>query len=332
MMTFKDPIFFILIPVLFFAYFLARKRHEKRAIPFTDIRYFKSCGKSWKVLWAENLPLLRLLALTLVVISLARPQAPVEESKIESEGIDIVLAVDVSGSMLAEDFTLNRKRANRLAVVKEVIKDFVKGRHSDRIGLVGFAGRAYVISPLTLDYGWLIQNVDRLKVGIIEDGTAIGSGLASAISRLKDTEAKGKVIILLTDGRNNTGRITPMQAARIAKALHIKVYTIGAGTKGKAPYPVKDFFGNTVYQPLEVDIDEETLKHIAGETGGKYFRAVDTASLKEIYKEIDSLEKTDIEESGYLEYRELFVYTLLAALGLIVLEIVLSNTVLRKVP
>ncbi|MDD2703416.1 MAG: VWA domain-containing protein, partial [Candidatus Omnitrophica bacterium] len=195
-----------------------------------------------------------------------------------------------------------------------------------------FASRAYTVCPLTLDYGWLLDNLERVKTGLVEDGTAVGSGIAASVNRLKDAGAKSKVVILLTDGRNNTGVISPLTAAEAAKALKVKVYTIGAGSKGPVPYPVRDFFGNTVYQPVEIDIDEDTLIKIADMTGAKYFRATDTESLRKIYKEINVLEKTVIEEKGYSEYNELFAVFLVPGLLVLLLDIVLANTILRKIP
>ena len=203
------------------------------------------------------------------------------------EGVDIVLAVDVSGSMLAEDFTLGNARANRLAVVKSVVRDFVASRPVDRIGLVLFGARAYTQCPLTLDHGWLLQNLERAEVGMIEDGTAIGAGLATAVNRLRASTAKSKLVVLLTDGQQNAGRTTPQTAAEAAAALGIKVYTVGAGTRGMAPFPATDLFGNKVYRPMQVDVDEDTLKKVATATGGRYFRATDTQSLRDIYAEID---------------------------------------------
>jgi Ca-activated chloride channel family protein len=255
-----------------------------------------------------------------------------QESKIESEGIDIVLAIDTSTSMLAEDFELGGKRENRLEVVKEVVREFITQRNSDRIGIVAFASRAYTVSPLTLDYGWLMQSLERVKIGMIEDGTAIGSGLSSALNRLKDTTAKGKVVILLTDGRNTAGRISPITAAEDAAALDIKAYTIGAGTKGLAPYPAQDLFGNKVYRQVSIEIDEQILRKIAENTGAQYFRATDTESLKAIYESIDTLEKTTIEETGYREYKELFHLFLIPGLVLLLLEIVLKKSLLRSLP
>ena len=287
---------------------------------------------SWKIHLYHNLSLMRCAVIVLSILAFSRPQSPVSDSKIQTEGIDIVLTLDCSTSMLAEDFQLAGKRRSRIDVIKSVVKDFVVGRHNDRMALVAFAFRAYTVCPLTLDYGWLIKNLERIKAGFIEDGTAIGSGIAASLNRLKNTKAKSKVIILLTDGRNNAGDISPLVAAEAAKALKIKVYTIGAGARGLAPYPVKDFWGNTVYQEIKIDIDEDTLKKIAEITGAKYFRATDTESLKAIYKEIDRMEKTPVEQSGYLEYNELFPLFLIPALVLLLLEIVLSNTVLRRIP
>ncbi len=331
-MYFQDLYFLFLIPLIIVGALFVKRKEDDTGVEFSSTSFFSFSSYTVRVFLTEHLFVLRVIAAIFIVVALSRPQAPLEESRVETEGIEIVLAVDVSGSMLAEDFSHKKKRVNRLAAVKDVVKDFVKGRSNDRIGLVAFAGRAYSVAPLTLDYGWLMQNVDRLEIGLIEDGTSIGSGLSSALNRLENTEAKGKVVILLTDGRNNAGNISPDTAAEIGKALNVRVYTIGAGTTGKAPFPVKDFFGNTVYRPIDVDIDEDTLKMIASKTGGKYFRATDTASLKKIYKEIDKLEKTEIIEQGYLEYKELFIYFMYPALFLLLLEVVLANTLLRRLP
>jgi Ca-activated chloride channel family protein len=331
-MSFRDPLFLLLIPLVLAGACYLRKKKTSAAITFSSERLLKGVRPSLKVRFNKNLYLLRISALCLIAVALARPQSPLEESRIQTEGIDIVLAIDVSTSMLAEDFTLKGKRVNRLDAVKDVVKNFIKGRQNDRIGLVAFAARAYTVSPLTLDYSWLLQNLERVKIGMIEDGTAIGLGLASSLNRLKDTKAKSKVVVLLTDGRNNTGDISPALACEIAKSLGIKVYTIGAGTRGLAPYPARDFFGNKVYQSIKIDIDEDILTDIADKTGGKYFRATDTQSLRKIYSEIDKMEKTPVEEKGYLEYKELFMGFLGIALVLILLEVSLSNTALRRIP
>lgn len=328
---------FLLPLVVFYVFYIkkmgkSRKHKDNPTITFSDGDFFNSLPETFKIKLEKNLVYLRALVLGLLIIALARPQSPLEGSKIETEGIDIVLAIDVSTSMLAQDFTLGGKHVDRLQAVLDVVKGFIKGRNNDRIGIVVFGSKAYTISPLTLDYGWLLQNLERVKIGMVEDGTAIGSGITIALNRLKDTKAKGKVIILLTDGRNNSGKVSPLTAAEAAKALRTKIYTIGAGTKGLARYPVKDLFGETVYQPVKIDIDEDTLQKIADITSGKYFRATDTESLRKIYAEIDKLEKTIIEEKGYLEHKELYVYFVWAALLLLISEFILRNTILRKLP
>jgi len=282
----------------------------------------------------RRLVLLALRAVTLVAIvaALTRPQAGSAATKIHREGVDVMLAVDISGSMLAEDFTVGNERASRVAAVKSVVKEFVSARPEDRIGLVLFAARPYTQCPLTLDHGWLLQNLDRAEVGMIEDGTAIGSALATAVNRLRPSTAKSKFVVLLTDGQSNAGKITPQTAADAAAALGIKVYTVGAGTRGMAPYPTKDFFGNKVYRPMQVDIDETTLQKIATTTHGRYFRATDTPTLREIYAEIDRTEKTEFEAPQYLDYRELYPWLVWPALALLLCEIGLGETVLRKLP
>jgi Ca-activated chloride channel family protein len=318
------------IVVIFMLY--AWKKASAAGLRFSSQSLVSSLQNSWKVRLSGKMIFLRLAAVILMIAALARPQSPVSDAKIQAEGIDIVLAIDCSTSMLAEDFKINNRRLNRLEVVKEVVEGFIKGRNNDRIGIVAFAARAYTVCPLTLDYAWLFENLKRIKTGLIEDGTAVGSGVAASLNRLRSSSAKSKVVILLTDGRNNTGSIAPLTAAEAAKAFKTKVYTIGAGTIGLAPYPVKDFFGNNSYQMIRIDIDEDTLKKIALVTDGKYFRATDTQSLRQIYNEIDRLEKTPIEEKGYIEYNELFAVFLIPALALVLLEIFLANTVLRKVP
>ena len=234
--------------------------------------------------------------------------------------------------MLAEDFKFAGHRQNRLYVVKRVVEDFIRVRHNDRIGITAFAARAYTVCPLTLDYNWIVNNLNRIQIGMVEDGTAIGSAIVTSLNRLRQSKAKGKVLILLTDGRNNTGSISPQTAAYAAKALDVKIYTVGAGTKGLAPYPAEDFFGNKVYQPMRVDIDDQMLTTVAEITGGSYFRAQDTESLKQIYANIDKMEKTPIEETGYTEYKEIFPKFLLIGLGILVSEVILSQTLLRKIP
>lgn len=331
-MHFQNPWFFILLPVLIVLLLFARQKERRPAFHFPSGVMLQGLAPTFRIRLSKGIFLLRIAALILIVTALCRPQEMIEESIIETEGIDIVLAVDTSTSMLAEDFELKGVRTNRLEAVKEVMKEFIGNRTSDRIGIIAFAAKAYTASPLTLDYGWLIGNLERIKIGMIEDGTAIGSGLSSSLSRLKDTETKSKIVILLTDGRNNAGKISPLIAAEAASALGIKVYTVGAGTKGIAPYPDKDLFGNRVYRRVKIEIDEDTLQRIAEKTGARYFRATDTESLRTIYNEIDQLETTPIEEKGYIEYKELFHLFLIPGLLLLLLEIILNNSVLRRIP
>lgn len=331
-MFFKSPHFFLLFILLVpFAYYVKRKS-KSPSLRFSNTLLLDEFKPSLKARLSSNLIWLRFASLCLVIFALARPQLPVPESKLRSEGIDIVLAIDCSTSMRALDFKINGKRADRLEVVKTVVADFIKARQSDRIGLVAFSARPYTVCPLTLDYDWLISNLERVKTGMIEDGTAIGSGIAASLARLRQSRAKSKIIILLTDGVNNTGKTPPLTAADAARALNVKVYTIGSGSRDVVPYPVQGLFGNIVYQNVKIELDEDTLMKIAEATNGKYYRATDTQSLKKIYKEIDSLEKTPVEEKGYLEYKELFAYFAVAVFIFLAAEIVLSQTILRKLP
>jgi Ca-activated chloride channel family protein len=283
--------------------------------------------------WRWILPALRIGAAVCFIVAVARPQGGRTESRVFTHGIDVMLGVDVSGSMLAEDFTLDGRRANRLAAVKAVVADFVAGRGGgDRIGLVLFAARPYTQCPLTLDHGWLRANLERAEVGMIEDGTAVGSALAAAVGRLEASDAKTKIVILLTDGQSNAGRVSPRTAAEAAKALGYRVYTVGVGTQGVAPYPTRDFFGNVIYRPMPVDIDEATLREIAAATGGRYFRATDTESLMGIYDEIDALEKSPHAGLHYRDYRELYPWVLVSGLVLLTIELLLGRTLLRVLP
>lgn len=331
-MIIHSPLFFLLILVVIFVASVYLKLRRHTGIIFPSDAFFQVGRFTWRSFLYEHIWLLRILVLLLLVLGLVRFRLPVEGSKIKTEGIDIVLALDVSTSMLAEDFTLRGRRVNRLEAVKDVVEKFIQGRNNDRIGVVAFAARAYTVSPLTLDYAWLLNNLKRVKIGMIEDGTAIGSGIVVALKRLNNSPAKGKVIILLTDGINNAGNVSPLTAAQLAKSLKVRVYTIGAGTKGLVPYPVKDFFGNTVYRAVKIDLDENILKEIAQITDAKYFRATDTKSLKEIYSEIDQMEKSPLEQKGFNEYEELFARFVYPALFLLVLEAVLLSTWLRKIP
>lgn len=316
----------IIIPLLLYLY-IKRQKRGGTSVRFSNLKFVKEAYKPRAVQARHILIVIRLLALTFFIIAFARPQSGIKGEDVITQGIDIILSMDVSSSMLAEDL-----EPNRLEASKAVAKDFIKGRTNDRIGMIIFSGDAYTQCPLTIDYGILVSLMDELKVGMIEDGTAIGMGLATAVNRLRDSEAKSKVIILLTDGRNNQGAVDPITAAQAAQAFDVRIYTIGAGTRGSAMYPVNDPFFGKRYVPMQVDIDEETLSKIAEMTDGKYFRATNRESLADIYKEIDKLEKTKIEVKEYTRYSELFYLWIAAGLFLLVIEIVLANTKFRKIP
>jgi len=331
-MIFKDIWVLIVIPLAAALIIFLNRKKPQPALRFSSTEFFAGFKENWKGIFHRRRIWLRILIVVLMLIALAGPRKVLEETKITSEGIDIVLAVDASGSMAAEDFTINGQRLNRLAVIKDVIKDFIKNRKADRIGMVAFGALAYTVCPLTTDYDWLIENLNRVELGLVEDGTAIGSGIVASVGRLKDSKSKSKVIILLTDGVNNAGKVDPLGAAKAAQAMGIKIYTIGAGSKGFVPFPMRDLWGRTVYQKVRIDLDEDTLKEIARLTNGEYFRATDTESLREVYQQIDSMEKTKIEQTGYKEYRELFPWFFGAALGLLLLELILFNTILLRIP
>ena len=278
--------------------------------------------------WKHRIPLaLRVLALVALVFALARPQTGATSENVLTEGIDIVLAIDISTSMLAEDL-----EPNRLQAAKAVASEFVAGRRNDRIGVVAFAGEAFTQVPLTLDYSVVTTLLGELDPGMITDGTAVGMGLATAVKRLQASDAESKVVILLTDGRSNAGEIGPLTAAQMAEALGVRVYTIGAGSRGTARVPVDDPLRGRVYATMRVDIDEESLQQIAETTGGRYFRATDTESLAAIYEEIDRLETTEIEVQNFTQYEERFPLPLALGLVLLVTEATLSRTLLRKLP
>jgi len=305
---------------------------KRRAVRMSDLGILRSIPPSAAVVLRHVLLVLRVVAVTLIVVALARPQKGVEHSRVKTEGIDIQLAVDVSTSMRALDFRLKGKRADRLAVVKDVVTDFIKRREGDRIGLTLFAARAYTQCPLTVDYGMLLTLLDRAETGMMEDGTAVGSAIASAVIRLKDSPSKSKVIVLLTDGVDNASKIDPVTAAQIAKTFDIKIYTVGAGTRGPVLYPVEDMFGNERLSTVTIAVDDALLQQIADTTGGQYFRATDAESLLKTYEEIDRLETTEREVEQYLEHREMFAYCLVPALVLLLTETLLSQTRFRQLP
>ncbi len=331
-MRFHDPWALVLLALLPLIVAWRRRGIYQAAVRYPSLGLLRSLPLGSRQRWRWVLPVTRGLVLVLLSLALARPQLGKAESRHVGAGIDIVLSVDISGSMRSEDFRLEGRRASRLDVVKSVVRDFVTERPDDRIGLVLFSARPYTQCPLTLDHGWLLQNLERTRIGMIEDGTAIGSALAAAIGRLEHSAAKSAVVILLTDGQNNAGKISPLTAAEAARALGVKVYTIGAGTQGMAPYPTRDAFGNLVYRPIQVDIDERTLRQIADTTEGQYFRATDTASLKDIYQTIDQLERSEFDVPRYLDYDELYPWLVAPAVMLLGLELGLRHSLLRKLP
>ncbi len=328
MIQFADPMFlWLLLAVPLVAYFMFRRRREA-AIKFSDISLLRNVRRSRRVKNRKILYALRLLALILLIIAMARPQAGKKTTEVSSEGIDIMLALDVSGSMKAEDF----KPMNRLIAAKEVIKDFVQGRQSDRIGLVVFSRQSFTQCPLTLDYSVLLNFLEQVDFGMIEDGTAIGMGIANAVNRLRSSDAKSRIIILLTDGINNAGEIDPLTAAQIAKTMGIRIYTIGAGKPGKALYPVDDPTFGRRYVQIDNELDEKQLTQVAESTGGKYFRAKSEDMLKNIYQQISELEKTKFKIKEYLQFDQYFPYFLMAAALALLLELVLRETLFRRLP
>ena len=315
-----------LLPLLIF---LRGKKGPAPALVFSTTSIARAISDGRKSRPGRVPAILRLLTLALLVMALARPQFGNTTTNVKASGIDILLAVDVSGSMEARDFTLNGQPTSRLEVVKTVVSRFIRERPNDRIGLVAFAGRPYLVCPLTLDHDWLQKRLDTLKTGMIEDGTAIGSAIASGTNRLRRSKAKSRILILLTDGMNNAGKVAPLTAAEAAETMRIKVYTIGAGTRGEAPMPVVDAFGRKRLAMVRVDIDEETLRQVAARTGAQYFRATNTKSLEKIYKEINKLETTTRKIKHFSMYRELFGYPVLLALLLVGVELVLTR---RRLP
>lgn len=323
--TYANPGFLYLLILLPLsgAWYWYKLRNNNPGLQFSSTSGFSGTGKSWRQYLIHSLFLFRLLAIGLLIIALARPQSTSSRKNVNIEGIDIVMAMDVSSSMLAQDL-----RPDRLEASKDVASEFIAGRPDDRIGLVIFSGESFTQSPLTSDHSMITNLFKDIKSGMIEDGTAIGDGLATSINRLKESEAISKVIILITDGENNRGSIDPLSAAEIAKIYGIRIYTIGAGTIGVAPYPVQTPYG-IQYQNMEVKIDEKSLTEIARVTDGKYFRATSNRKLKEIYNEIDQLEKSKIDVTEFSRKHEEFLPLALLALAFVILEILLRNTIFR---
>jgi Ca-activated chloride channel family protein len=332
MIRFLQPEWFWLLGLLPLVLFWRGRRGPVAAVEYSDVSLARGLARSSRSrigFWAWLLPI---VAGVLMIAGLARPQRDHSRTEVTANGIDIVLALDVSGSMQALDFQIDRRRVNRIEVVKSVVSKFIEERPDDRIGIISFAGAPYLVSPITLDHDWLLQNLERVTVGSGDDGTAIGSAIAASVNRLRETAAKSKVVILLTDGVNNTGKISPLAAAEAAKAMGVKVYTIGVGVRGEAPIPVRDASGNLRLILAKVDVDEKTLQAIAEKTGGKFYRATDTDSLEEIYEQINRFEKSAQTVQKFEHVEELYRWAVIPALAILGLGLILQHTRLRRLP
>ena len=328
-MVFANPTYLylllLLIPLIGWYIYKLSKSQASMQVSSSEVFQLPE-ARSWKI-YLRHVPfLLRMVLIALLIVVLARPQSTNSWQNSSTEGIDIMLAMDISSSMLAQDL-----KPNRLEAAKDVAASFINGRQNDNIGLVVFAAESFTQCPLTTDHTVLLNLFKDIQPGIIQDGTSIGLGLANAVSRIKDSQAKSKVIILLTDGVNNAGEIAPVTASEIAKTFGVRVYTIGVGTQGEAPYPFQTAF-RIQYQNVPVEIDEPTLKQIAATTGGQYFRATDNASLKAIYEEIDQMEKTKISVQEFSKKQEEYMQWALLVLLLLLVEVLLKNTLLRNIP
>jgi Ca-activated chloride channel homolog len=329
---FLQPEWFWLLGLLPIVLLWRGRRGPVAAIEYSDVSLAREIARRGRSRVGWLLWMLPILAAALIIVGLARPQRAHGRTLITANGIDIVLGLDVSGSMQALDFQIDHQRVNRIEVVKSVVSKFIDERQDDRIGIIAFAGSPYLVSPITLDHDWLQQNLERVTVGGADDGTAIGSALAASVNRLRLTQAKSKVVVLLTDGVNNTGKISPLAAAEAAKAMGIKVYTIGVGVRGEAPIPVRDAAGNRRLVMAKVDVDEKTLQAIADQTGGKFYRATDTDSLRQIYEQINRLEKSAQTVQKFEHTEELYPYAVIPALAILGISLLLQQTRLRRLP
>jgi len=332
MVRFLQPEWFWLLALLPIVMLWRGRRGPIAAIEYSDVSLAREVARGSRSRIGRLVWLLPILAGALMIVGLARPQRAHSRTEVTANGIDIVLGLDVSGSMQALDFQIDHRRVNRIEVVKSVVSKFIDERSEDRIGLIAFAGAPYLVSPITLDHDWLQQNLERVTVGAADDGTAIGSAIAASVNRLRLTPAKSKVVILLTDGVNNTGKISPLAAAEAAKAMGVKIYTIGVGVRGYAPIPVRDAAGNTQVIRAKVDVDEKTLQAVAQETGGKFYRATDTDSLQQIYEEINRFEKTAQSVQKFERTDELYPWALIPSLAMLGLSLTLQQTRLRRLP
>src|ERR1700691_3940239 len=332
MIQFLQPDWFWALTLLPLVVLWRGRRGPVAAVEYSDVSLAREVARRTRSRIGGIIWLLPIIAAALMIVGLARPQRTQSQTTVTANGIDIVLALDISGSMQALDFKVGNTRVNRIAVVKWVVSKFIDERPNDRIGLIAFAASPYIVSPLTLDHDWLQQNLERINVGIGDDGTAIGSAIAAAGNHLRATATKSKVVILLTDGVNNSGKIPPLAAAEAARALGVKVYTIGVGVRGKAPVPVKDESGNTHVIMADVDVDEKTLQAVATETGGHFYRATDTDSLQKIYEQINRYETSAQTVQKFEHVEELYRWALRPALGLLGLWVLLQHTRYRRLP
>jgi Ca-activated chloride channel family protein len=332
MARFLQPEWLWLLALLPIVLLWRGRRGPVAAIEYSDVSLAREVARRGRSRIGLLIWLLPILAGALMIVGLARPQRAHGRTEVTANGIDIVLDLDVSGSMQALDFQIDNRRVNRIEVVKSVVSKFIDERPDDRIGIIAFAGAPYLVSPITLDHDWLQQNLERVAVGGADDGTAIGSAIAASVNRLRLTQAKSKLVILLTDGVNNTGKISPIAAAEAARAMGVKIYTIGVGVRGEAPIPVRDAAGNARLIMAKVDVDEKTLQTVADETGGKFYRATDTDSLQEIYQQINRFEKTAQTVHKFEHTEELYPWALIPALGILGLSLLLQQTRLRRLP
>jgi len=330
-MSLQYPFALLLLLLVPGLVYLRYTRRWKPSLRFSDGQALAQLPAGWAVAAARLLPVLYGIGLAFLIIAVARPRLGLDESRVETEAVDIVLLVDVSTSMRAEDFSTPGHRMNRLDAAKRVIERFIAERPDDRIGMVAFSAMPYTISPLTLDHAWLLQQMERVETGMLEDGTAIGDAIASAVNRLRDSKAKSNLIILLPAGNHNAGKLSPLNAAQAAAALKIKIYAVGAGSSGVAPVPVQTPFG-TQYVQQRVEIDETMLRQIAQTTGALYFRATDLASLQRVYEQINEMEKTRIEVEQYTRFEERFMPFFVLGVLALGLERLLALTRLGRLP
>ena len=332
-MTFAHPWLLLLLLLLPLAAWLKGRRGSSPAFVYSSVKLVAGLAGARRLRAGNFLAALRWLALALLIVALAQPRLMKSTTEVKASGVDIVVAFDMSGSMISEDFVVKGERVNRFNMARSVLKKFIGQRPNDRIGLVLFASQAFIGTPLTLDHDFVQENLNRLEIGAIEqNSTAIGDGLGTAINRLRDLKAKSKIVILMTDGQNNSGKLDPLLAAEAAAAMKVKVYTVGIGEQGTAPMPVFMNGQKVGYQNVPVDVDETTLQKIAAKTGGKYYRADNAEKFQQIYAEIDKLEKTDATIKKYTQFNELFPWFVAGGLALLLLELGLGQTILRRLP